>query len=332
MNIIMLLTALFAFVFGAQDQSQQPASLDKPALTSEALGLNDANTVVLKDVVRSGSITQVIKELAARENNDEPVIYLVLDTPGGSVFAGINLIQYLKGYKKPVKTITIFAASMGFQIAEGNPGERLILDTGILMSHPMSGGLSGELGTGFSADNQHGFIKEIIETMDKQVVARTNGKVSLEEYKRAYDNELWTTGQNAVNKGYADSVTKVGCTDQLSSSIDSVDEREFLGFAGFAGPLSLEIKYETSRCPLMISLLRYQVAFVLAASEKRIVVINNGYTIESQKTQTLDEFIAGKSRAEADELKAKLESSMRYKSFMFYLNRDINSIGKINWF
>lgn len=331
MKIIMLLMALLAFVFGAQAQTQQPLPHPDPVLSSESLGLNDDNTVVLKDVVRSSSITQVIKELAARENNEEPVIYLVLDTPGGSVFAGINLIQYLKGYKKPVKTITIFAASMGFQIAEGNPGERLILDTGVLMSHPMSGGIGGELGTGFSADNQHGFIKEIIETMDKQVVSRTNGKVSLEEYKKAYDNELWTTGQNAVDKGYADSVTKVGCTDQLSSSVDVVDEREFLGFAGFAGPISLEIKYETSRCPLMMSLLRYQVAFVLAASEKRIVIVNNGYTIESQKSQSFDEFIGSKSRAEADELRAKLESSMRYKSFMFYLNRDINNVGKISW-
>jgi hypothetical protein len=40
----------------------------------------------------------------------------------------------------------------------------------------MSGGFQGELGDGLSLDNRNGYIKEIISTLDKQVVARTKGK------------------------------------------------------------------------------------------------------------------------------------------------------------
>jgi hypothetical protein len=104
-------------------------------MASQSIQLSKENSVSLRDVVHSGSVSKVIQELAKKETNDESVIYLVLDTPGGSVFAGIDLINYLKAYKKPVHTITSFAASMGFQIAQGNQGKRLISPTGVLMSH-----------------------------------------------------------------------------------------------------------------------------------------------------------------------------------------------------
>lgn len=315
MKILVLLMALFTFSVGA----------------AETVTFNEDNTVSLKDAVMSGSVTQTINELAKRENNSEPVIYLVLDTPGGSVFAGLNLIHYLKGYKKPVKTVTIFAASMGFQIVNGNPGDRLIVDTGVLMSHPMSGGLGGEMGNGLSLDNRNGYIKEIIDTMDKQAAARTKGKVSLAEYQKAYDNELWTTGQNAVDKGYADAVTQASCTESLSSSVETIDEREFIGFT-MMGPLALQIKYEVSKCPLQMSILRYQVAIVNAATEERFVLKNSGYDIAAKASGTEQRLQIGQNKSESLEIEKSIQNSVRYKTFEFYLKRDMNSVRGISWF
>jgi ATP-dependent Clp protease protease subunit len=315
MKILVLLMALFTFSVGA----------------AETVTFNEDNTVSLKDAVMSRSVTQTINELAKKENNSEPVIYLVLDTPGGSVFAGLNLIHYLKGYKKPVKTVTIFAASMGFQIVNGNPGERLIVDTGVLMSHPMSGGISGELGNGLSHDNRNGYIKEIIDTLDKQAAARTKGKVSLAEYQKAYDNELWTTGQNAVDAGYADAVTQASCAESLSSSVETVDEREFIGFT-MMGPLALQIKYEVSKCPLQMSILRYQVAIVNAATEERFVLKNSGYDIAGKVSGTEQRLQMGQNKSESIEIEKAIQNSIRYKTFEFYLKRDMDSVRGINWF
>jgi ATP-dependent protease ClpP protease subunit len=296
---------------------------------SEIIKLNDSNTVSLKNAVMEDSASEVINELAKREGNSEPVIYLILDTPGGSVFAGLNLIHFLKGYSKPVKTITIFAASMGFQIVEGNPGERLILDTGVLMSHPMSGGFRGELGTGFSLDNQHGYIKEIIETMDKQVVSRTKGKVSLEEYQKSYDNELWTTGQKAIDKGYADTLVQATCSEELSSSTNFIEVREFIGFT-MMGPMALQIKYEFSKCPLQMAILRYQVALVLVATEEKIIMHNSGYDIPIKQNDSKTENYLP-SKAETSEIQTFMQNSSKYRTFMFFLKRDMNSVREIKW-
>jgi ATP-dependent Clp protease, protease subunit len=293
------------------------------SLRAETVQLNESNTVYLKDVVYSESVTQAMAELAKRESNEEPVIYLVLDTPGGSVFAGLNLIHYLKGYKKPVKTITTFAASMGFQIAQGNPGDRLIVDTGVLMSHPMSGGMGGEIGEGLSLDNRIGYIKEVVKTMDAAVVARTKGKADLASYQKAYDNELWTTGQQAVDKGYADAVTQLSCSPELTASVDHVNIREWIG-----GPFAIEIEYETSKCPMMIAVLKYQIRIVFIPTEKKFILENSGYDMPAPST---DQNSLRQAGIEASDIKKVTEGSTKLKNFKFFLKRDVESVKAISW-
>lgn len=313
MKFVFLIMLLVSFAFNA---------------FAETVQLNADNTVYFKDVVYSESVTSVIGELAKRESNSEPVIYLVLDTPGGSVFAGLNLIHFLKGYKKPVKTITVFAASMGFQIANGNPGERLIVDTGVLMSHPMSGGMGGEIGEDLSLDRRIGYIKEVVKTMDDQVVARTKGKQTLATYRKGYDNELWTTGSNAVETGYADAVTNISCSPALTEAVDKFESREWL----YGSPLAIEFKYETSKCPLMISMLRYQLALVDIRTGQKFVLYNSGYDLSSPSDSSFSE---KGSRREVSidpaDMKKMTENSMKYKAFMFYMNRDMTTTKAMNW-
>lgn len=309
-------------------------------LRAETITLNDDNTVFLNDVVYSESITQAMGELSAKESNSEPVMYLVLDTPGGSVFAGLSLIHFLKGYKKPVKSVTIFAASMGFQIAQGNPGERVIVDTGVLMSHPMSGGMGGEMGDGLSLDNRNGYIKEIIQTMDKQAVDRTNGKQTLESYRKAYDNELWTTGSKAVESGYADSVSTLNCAPGLTSSVKKFQSREWIR----GSALALEIKYETSKCPLMLSLLRYQVALVDIMSGRRLILDSSGYEANESSSEENRTNINSANRSINNsagytlsngftpmEMQKALDASKKYKAFQFYQSRKLETIKGMDW-
>jgi ATP-dependent Clp protease protease subunit len=298
--------------------------------SADTIKLNSENTVFLKDIVEAESVTKAMSELSAKADNKEPVIYLVLDTPGGSVFDGLNLIHFLKGFNVPVKTITVFSASMGFQIAEGNPGARLILDTGTLMSHPMSGGERGQFGKGLSVEKRIGQINEIIDTMDKQVVSRTNGKQTLESYQKSYNDELWTTGQNAVDTGYADEVVTISCSAELLSSNDIVNVREYVG-----GVISIEIKYETSKCPLMLSVLKYQVAIVNLSTGQRFVLENKGYNLEEKEKgeqlfKKTDSLVFAPPITYAEITKIT-ESSKRYKAFMFFKDRNFENIRKFNW-
>jgi ATP-dependent protease ClpP protease subunit len=313
-----MLTAFSAF--GAspiEDKSQ-----------SNVITLTQENSVFLKDVVQDVSMTKLMSELSKRENNSEPVLYLILDTPGGSVFSGLNLIHFLKGFKKLVKTITIFSASMGFQIVEGNPGERLILDTGTLMSHPMSGGEYGEIGDGLSMDKRINFIKEIVKTMDEQVVARTNGKQTLESYRKQYDNELYSTGSNAVELGYADRVAQVSCSSELLAENEIIDDREYIG-NGFA----LDVKFEYSKCPLMLSILKYRVTIVDVIRNKKFIIMNSGYELpveEKKKEPSLFDLF-GESVSPQKEVDRITGLSKKYKTFMLFLDRSSLKTKRVDW-
>jgi len=85
--------------------------------------------------------------------------------------------------------------------------------------------------------------------MDQQVVNRSNGKQTLESYQKAYSNELWLTGQESIQGGYADELVQVRCDKSLSGTTQHTTE--FLG---------MQIVYETDNCPINTSPLNVHLA------------------------------------------------------------------------
>lgn len=231
----LVVTATFATVKRTKTQKRKEADVV----------FNDSNTVVLRGPVMDQSVGSVIKALRDLDTDKDAgkPIYLVLYTPGGSIQAGIELIDATKGLRRPVKTVTLFAASMGFQIAQ-NLEDRLIVGGGVLMSHKASGGVEGEFGPGNDSqlDNRINFWKNRLNEMDKQTVSRTKGKQTLKSYQTAYENELWLTGADAVANGYADKVVSVRCSESLKGS--QTEKIQFMG---------MEISLKFSKCPLQKS-------------------------------------------------------------------------------
>lgn len=221
---------------------------------SSSLVLKKSNTIVLNDQVDDLSVAKVTAQayaLDAALPKSEP-IYFILNTPGGSITAGLEMIANLNALGRKINTVTIFAASMGFQTVQGLNGERLVLSHGELMSHKAfaSGGFSGEFGgkepTQITSRYQYWVSK--IRELDEQTVKRTNGKQTLASYQDAYENELWVSGQTAVNQGYADKVVAPRCDKSLSGTKDVP-----ISFMG------LEIILKMSECPLITGPLGYTV-------------------------------------------------------------------------
>jgi len=124
-----------------------PLVLPKLKPASKTITLESKNIVVFRGPVTEKSASEVqtkILEMSHRLGKNK-VIYLVLNTPGGSVGAGLDLIDFLRAIPQKVHTITLFAASMGFQFAQ-NMDKRYITPNGTLMSHRARlGGLGGQL-------------------------------------------------------------------------------------------------------------------------------------------------------------------------------------------
>lgn len=223
---------------------------------SKEIVLTKDNTVVLNDAFTDLSVSALMNEIRVLDSQLKSgyPIYLFLDTPGGSVQAGLELIEFAKGINRPIHTITLRAASMGFQTVQ-HLGKRYILEYGILMSHKASGGFRGEFGGGGSQlDSRYSLWLRRLNQMDAKTVERTNGKKTLKKYQAEYDNELWLNGKEAVKNGYADELVTVRCAESLNEG-KTVTFRTLFGkvTATFSGcpiitsPISVSASIRTNK-------------------------------------------------------------------------------------
>lgn len=184
------------------------------AISRTIIRLNEKNTVLLMGPVDKYSVMLVNSELRKLNKSlpsKEP-IYLILATPGGSVIDGMDIVNLAQSLDRPVHTITSFAASMGFVIAQ-HLNKRYILQNGILMSHRMKASAQGEVGG--EMDEELAFAKAISREISKVCAERMS--MELEAYEKRVSDEWWLYGQHAVENKAADEVVTVDCSEGLVS-------------------------------------------------------------------------------------------------------------------
>ena len=209
--------------------------------------LSKKNTVTFRGVVTSQSVANVEVEMLemSQKLKSTDVIYLVLDTPGGSVESGMQFIDFVQSLPQKVKTITVFAASMGFHIAE-NLDERLILPSATLMSHRAAiDGLGGEIPGKLLTEL--GYVLRTITRVEMTAAQRM--KLSLPVYQNLIKDELWMRGSDAVRMRAADRVVSAKCDESFSGT----QEIELMSFMG------MTLMGKMSNCPLISGVLSYRV-------------------------------------------------------------------------
>lgn len=210
----------------------------KPAL----LRLGKRNTVSFRGVVTDETVTQAeqeLQELSAKlDTSDE--IYLVLDTPGGSIDAGNNLIEFIQGLPQKVNTVSLFSASMGFHIVQ-SLNKRFVTATSTLMSHRAKAQVAGEIpGSLITRINS---LSRVLETMDNTAASRM--LLSRDAYREKIRDEYWVSGKDNLTDHTADQLVKVACSKDLTG------EKEVL-FDTFLGPVTVVF----SACPVITAPLR----------------------------------------------------------------------------
>jgi ATP-dependent Clp protease protease subunit len=246
-KLVVALAVLFAVVAYPVVTLSKSNSKDTIVLTAD-------NTVNLSGEITSESVAETIAQLRQLDSKThafgkQKPIYLFMYTPGGEVESGLQLIEAAQGLKRPVDTLTLFSASMGFQAVQAL-GKRLVLKNGTLMSHRAAGEFSGYFGgkSPSQLDSRYNFWLQRINELDQQTVARTNGKQTMASYREQYQNETWLTGTQSVDQGYADEVVKVRCDDSLNGTVGH--EINFMG---------MPIHYETSKCPLITAIMNISI-------------------------------------------------------------------------
>lgn len=218
---------------------------------AESLQLTTGNTVVFRGVVDGGSITDAmlkLSELSRTRGKASYPIYLVLDSPGGSIDAGLSFIEYAKTLPN-VQTVSIFAASMASGIVEALPGKRYVTNQGVLMFHRARGSLQGQFEEG-ELESELAFFKSIVLGMEKTNAARIG--ISIQDYKSKVMNEWWLCGQQAIGANAADAVVDLQCSQELVDSRTTLSAETIFGsyklvFSGcplFRAPLPQEKEEE----------------------------------------------------------------------------------------
>ena len=160
--------------------------------------------IFLGEEVNDASASIVVAQLLFLEAEDpEKDIHLYINSPGGSVTAGMAIYDTMQYIKCDVETICIgMAASMGaFLLAGGTKGKRLALPNAEIMIHQPLGGARGQA-TEIQIAAEH-----ILKTRQKlnQILAENTGK-SIEEIARDTERDNYMTAEEAREYGLIDSV------------------------------------------------------------------------------------------------------------------------------
>ena len=169
--------------------------------------LND-RIIMLSDEVNDTTASLVVAQLLYLEGQDpEKDIDVYINSPGGSVTAGMAIYDTMQYIKCDVSTICMgLAASMGaFLLSSGTKGKRFALPSSEIMIHEplISGGLSGQC-TDIKIRADH-----LVRTREKlnRILAENTGK-TIEQLEIDTERDNFMSAQEALDYGLIDKVIK----------------------------------------------------------------------------------------------------------------------------
>lgn len=158
----------------------------------------------INDAVANAVIAQM---LFLESQNPKEDIKFYINSPGGSVYAGMAIFDTMNHIKPDVSTIAVgISASMGaFLLAAGKKGKRFALPNSEILLHQPMGGAEGQ------ATEIEIAAKQIIKTKAKlnQILAKATGQ-TLAKVEKDTDRDYWMDADEAKAYGVVDEVIKKG--------------------------------------------------------------------------------------------------------------------------
>ncbi len=160
--------------------------------------------IFLVGPVNDQSANLVVAQLLFLESeNPDKDIALYINSPGGSVYAGMAIFDTMNFVKPEISTLcTGMAASMGaFLLAAGNRGKRFALPNSRIMIHQPSGGAQGQ------ATDIQIQAREILDLRERlnRILAERTGQ-SIERIQADTERDTFLSAPDAVSYGLIDKV------------------------------------------------------------------------------------------------------------------------------
>ena len=167
--------------------------------------LSQERIIFLGQEVTDGLANQIVAFLLYldSEDNSKP-IYLYINSPGGSVTAGMAIYDTMQYIKSEVITICVgLAASMGaFLLAAGSPGKRIALPHARIMIHQPLGGTGRRQASDIEIEAKE--ILRIRQLLNQILAERSNQ--TLEKVEKDTDRDFFMSAEEAKNYGIIDKV------------------------------------------------------------------------------------------------------------------------------
>ena len=160
--------------------------------------------IFIGDEITDATASVVVAQLLFLESEDpDKDIHIYINSPGGSVTAGMAIYDTMKYIKPDVSTICVgMAASMGaFLLAAGTKGKRYALPNAEIMIHQPVGGAKGQ------ASDVKIHAEFLLKTRDKlnKILSENTGK-PLEQIEKDTDRDNFMIAEEAMAYGLIDKV------------------------------------------------------------------------------------------------------------------------------
>jgi len=162
--------------------------------------------IFLGGVVNDAVANTIIAQLLFLDHEDsKKEIKLYINTPGGSVTAGLAIYDTMQFVKSPVSTICVgMAASMGsVLLASGEKGKRYALPNSEIMMHQVMGGAEGQ------ASEIEITARQILKIKDRinHILAKHTGQ-KFDKVEKDTDRDFYLTAEEAKVYGLVDEIIK----------------------------------------------------------------------------------------------------------------------------
>jgi len=162
--------------------------------------------IFLGGVINDDVANLVIAQLLFLEHEDsKKEIKFYINSPGGSVSAGLAIYDTMQFIKPDVSTVCVgIAASMGaFLLASGKKGKRFALPNSQVLLHQIMGGAEGQ------ATDIEITARQIIKLKDKinQLLAKQTGQ-PISKITKDTDRDFWLSAEEAKTYGVIDEIVK----------------------------------------------------------------------------------------------------------------------------